>query len=90
MGPVTDNRAESRYELEADGAVAFAAYRMDGRNIVFHHTVVPEALEGRGIGSALVAGALEDVRAQGLKVVPLCPFVRHYIERHRDAQDLLA
>jgi predicted GNAT family acetyltransferase len=87
---VINNEAESRYEIEEEGETAFAAYRLEGDTIVFHHTVVPEALEGRGVGSALVGGALEDVRAQGLKVEPLCSFVRHYIERHRDAQDLLA
>jgi predicted GNAT family acetyltransferase len=87
---VLNNEAESRYEIEEDGAIAFAAYRLEGDRVVFHHTVVPEALAGRGVGSALVGGALEDVRAQGRKVEPLCSFVRHYIERHRDAQDLLA
>lgn len=87
---VHNNEAENRYEIEEDGVTAFAAYRTEGDNIVFHHTVVPEELGGRGVGSALVGGALEDVRAQGRKVVPLCSFVRHYIERHRDAQDLLA
>jgi predicted GNAT family acetyltransferase len=87
---VRNNEAESRYEIEADGETAFAAYRIEGDRVVFHHTVVPEALAGRGVGSALVGGALEDVRAQGRKVEPLCSFVRHYIERHRDAQDLLA
>ena len=87
---VRNNEAERRYEVEVDGETAFAAYRIEGDNVVFYHTVVPEALAGRGVGSILVAGALEDVRAQGRKVVPLCSFVRHYVERHRDAQDLLA
>jgi predicted GNAT family acetyltransferase len=87
---VRNNEARSRYELEAEGATAFAAYRMEGGTIVFHHTIVPEALEGRGIGSALVKGALEDVRARGLKIVPHCSFVRGWIERHPEARDLLA
>jgi predicted GNAT family acetyltransferase len=90
MTRVRNNEAESRYELEAVGATAFAAYRMEGDDIVFEHTIVPEALEGRGIGSALVKGALEDVRARGLKVIPDCSFVRAWIERHPEAQDLLA
>jgi predicted GNAT family acetyltransferase len=87
---VRNNEAGSRYELEAEGGIAFAAYGMEDGTIVFHHTIVPEALEGRGIGSALVMGALADVRARGLKVVPLCPFVRGWIERHPEARDLLA
>ncbi|MEA3038015.1 MAG: uncharacterized protein QOE79_528 [Sphingomonadales bacterium] len=90
MTRVRNNEAESRYEIEADGATAFAAYRTEGRDIVFEHTIVPEALEGRGIGSALVKGALEDVRARGLKVIPDCSFVRGWIERHPEAHDLLA
>jgi predicted GNAT family acetyltransferase len=87
---IRNNAAESRYEVELDGEIAFAAYRIEGDKVVFHHTVVPEELAGRGVGSTLVGGALEDVRTDGRKVVPLCSFVRHYIERHRDVQDLLA
>ena len=87
---VRHNEAESRYELERDSETAFAAYRREGELVVFDHTVVPEALEGKGVGSALVKGALADVRRQGLKVQPDCSFVRHYIERHEDVQDLLA
>ena len=51
---------------------------------------MPPALEGRGIGSRLVRAALEKVRAEGLKVVALCPFVKAYIEKHPEEQDLLA
>jgi hypothetical protein len=87
---VKNNRSESQYELEVEGHKALAAYRLNGDRISFYHTEVPEALEGQGVGSALVKGALADVREQGLKVVPLCSFVRHYIETHPEAQDLLA
>ena len=90
MSAVRNNAAESRYELQAEGETAFAAYREEAGNVVFEHTVVPEALEGRGTGSALVRGALEDVRARGLKVVPFCSFVKGWIDRHPEAQDLLA
>jgi predicted GNAT family acetyltransferase len=90
MSEVRNNEAEGRYELEVDGETAFAAYRREGGEILFDHTDVPPALEGRGIGGALVKGALEDVRAKGLKVVPNCSFVRGWIERHGEAQDLVA
>ena len=90
MSEVRNNEARHSYVLDVDGRTAFAAYRMEGDDIVFYHTVVPPELEGRGIGSALVKGALEDVRARGLKVVPLCPFVKGWIDRHSEAQDLLA
>jgi predicted GNAT family acetyltransferase len=87
---VTNNEASSRYELPADGELAIAAYRLDGEVIAFTHTEVPEALEGQGIGSRLIRGALEDVRQRGLKVRPLCSFVRGYMERHPETRDLLA
>lgn len=90
VAEVRDNEAESRFEMEAKGRLAIAAYRREGERIVFTHTQVHRELEGRGIGSALIAGALEKVRSEGLKVVPACPFVRAWIERHPEAQDLLA
>ena len=90
MADVTNNEDEKQYELLVDGETALAAYRLRDGRITFHHTEVPEALEGRGVGGQLVKGALEDVRAQGLKVVPACSFVRHYIDTHPETQDLLA
>jgi hypothetical protein len=90
MSDVRHNFQEQRYELEVEGETAVATYRMEGDRISFTHTIVPEELEGQGIGSRLVAGALEDVRGKGLKVVPLCAFVKAYIERHPEWQDLLA
>ena len=87
---VTNNRAEGQYELIVDGHKALAAYRLDGRQVSFTHTEVPEELEGLGVGTRLIAGALEQVREEGLKIVPLCSFVRHYVETHPDVQDLVA
>ena len=89
-GTIVDNRARHRFELVVDGETAIAVYRRDGDRIRFTHTEVPPAIEGRGVGKALVGGALDQVRAQGLRVVPLCPFVRHYIETHPETRDLLA
>ena len=87
---VTNNRAENQYELIVEGHKALAAYKLDGDRISFTHTEVPQELEGQGIGTKLVEGALAQVREDGLKVVPLCSFVRHYVETHADTQDLLA
>ena len=62
----------------------------EGKAITFIHTLVTKALEGRGIGSRLIAGALRDVRAKGLQLIAQCPFVAAYIERHPEERDLLA
>jgi predicted GNAT family acetyltransferase len=87
---VHDNRDEHRYELEVDGQLAIAAYEPRGGALAFTHTLVPEALGGRGIASRLIKAALDDARAQGLKVVPICEFVAAYIDKHPEEQDLLA
>jgi hypothetical protein len=89
-GEVRNNGADSQYELEVDGQLALAAYQLRDGRITFTHTEVPDALEGRGIGSKLIKAALDDARAQGLKVVPACPFVKHYMDKNSETQDLLA
>lgn len=86
---VRNDEGEGRYELAVEGDLAIAAYRREGDVVVFTHTLVPEALEGHGVGSRLVKGALDDVRAQGLKIVPACAFVAGYVERHPEERDLL-
>jgi len=68
---------------------AIAAYALHAGKIIFTHTEVPSAYGGRGIGSALVRFALASARTRGLKVVPVCPFVAAYIEKHPEEQDLL-
>jgi uncharacterized protein len=88
---VVDNPAQGRYEVRVDGALAgFAAYRDEGDRLVFTHTEVDDAYEGQGLGGRLAAGALDDVRRRGLLVVPRCPFIRAWIERHPDYADLVA
>jgi predicted GNAT family acetyltransferase len=87
---VRDNPARHRFELEADGHLAIAVSSLAPGVITFIHTEVPDALAGRGIGSRLAKGALAQVRDRGLKVVPRCPFIRGYIEKHPEWQDLLA
>jgi uncharacterized protein len=88
---VVDVPEASRYELRLGGRlVGLAAYRRRGNRIAFTHTEVDESSEGRGLGSRLAAAALEDARRQGLEVVPLCPFIAHYIERRPEYEDLVA
>ncbi|MFC0041293.1 GNAT family N-acetyltransferase [Actinomadura rayongensis] len=87
---ITDNAAAGRYEIHQDGVLAgFAEYRTRPDAVVFTHTEVDPAFEGQGVGGALARGALDDVRSRGLGVVPLCPFIRAWIEKHPDYQDLV-
>jgi predicted GNAT family acetyltransferase len=80
---IRDNAQHRRFEAYLDGQLAgFAQYRLQPGRITFTHTKVDEEFEGKGIGSRLVRHALEDVRERGLRVVPLCPFVRSYLRRH--------
>ncbi len=90
MTQVHDNAGEHRYELTVDGQTAIMAYTDEGAARVFTHTLVPPELEGHGVGTRLVAGALADVRARGLKIVPQCPFVAAYVERHPETRELVA
>ena len=85
---VHDNSERHRFELDADGHVAFSNYKRVDGVITILHTEVPKELEGRGIGSALVRGLLEIARAQGLKVQAVCPFVKSYLDRHSEYADL--
>jgi hypothetical protein len=87
---VSDNRARHRYEITADGEVAgFTVYELRPDVIAFMHTEVGEEWGGRGLGSTLIRCTLDDVRGRGLSVLPYCPFVRSFIERHDDYLDLV-
>jgi uncharacterized protein len=87
---VQDNPGESRYELLLDEhVVGEILYRLAPDRVVLLHTEVLPSLENKGLGARLVAGALDDIRARGLHVVPFCPFVRSYIRRHPDYADLV-
>jgi predicted GNAT family acetyltransferase len=87
---VRDNPAEGRFELDVEGHLAVAYYKINGKVITFTHTEVPPALGGQGVGSRLIKGALDQVRARGLKVVAKCPFVAAYIGKHKEYGDLIA
>jgi uncharacterized protein len=79
-----------RYVVTVDGVVAgLAQYRDRDGLIAFIHTEIDDRFEGRGLGGRLVAFALDDARERGLAVLPFCPFVNGYIERHREYVDLV-
>lgn len=78
---VKHNPAENRFQAKIESHLAVLEYKLDGSTIIFTHTGVPSALEGRGLGSKLVRAGLDYARAQGLSVVPLCSFVASYIQK---------
>lgn len=92
---VAVNERDSRYEARTpDGdVIGVADFRRtdgpDGVRIVFPHTYVPPELEGHGIAATLARRALDDARAAGARVVPVCWFIEGYIERHPEYQDLV-
>jgi uncharacterized protein len=87
---VVDVPEASRYELRlGERVVGFADYRLRDGRIVLRHTEIDEECEGRGFGSRLAAGVLEDVRRRGLGVTPVCPFIARYIELHPELHDLV-
>jgi predicted GNAT family acetyltransferase len=88
---VADDPGAQRYVITVDGVPAgYVMYRDEPGKRVFLHTQVDGDRSGHGVGSTLARAALDDARAAGLEVVPRCPFVRAYIERHSEYRDLVA
>jgi|SRR5579859_2121510 len=90
MDEVRDNAAESRFELQRDGVLAYSRYVRTPGVVDITHTLVPKEAEGKGMATALIRGSLDMIRARGEKLIPTCPFVAAYLRRHPEQQDLLA
>jgi predicted GNAT family acetyltransferase len=91
MPEVRDNTESNRFEIVVDGEVAgFVEYQRDGGVVDMVHTEIGDAYEGQGLGGKLARGALDLVRSAGGTVVPSCPFIKGWIDKHEDYQDLLA
>jgi hypothetical protein len=86
---IRHNPEARRFEAFVDGELCRADYRMAGEVMHIVHTEVPYTLEGRGLAAQVVRAALDYARANGLKVVPACGYVRAYMRRHKESQDLL-
>lgn len=89
MSDIVNDRVNHRFELTVDGHTAVAYYKLDGSVVSFIHTEVPPELGGKGVGSRLVQGALDQIRAEGMKVIPVCPFVKAWITGHPEYRDLV-
>jgi len=79
---VSHNASLGRYETKTEHGLAIAVYRQEGDSLVFTHTEVPSADEGKGIASELVRAALDDARRCGFRIVPACSFVAAFVRRH--------
>lgn len=90
MSAVIDNPGKHRFELALGDALAIAEYRVEDGKLVLTHTEVPEELSGQGVGSKLAKGVFEAIRASGRKVVPRCPFMAAFVDRHPEYADLTA
>lgn len=86
---VRNNEADKRFEIELNGQLALLEYILAGKNISYTHTEVPVALEGKGIGGRLAHHALEFARDNGLKVIPICPFVTNYLRTHPEYHPII-
>ena len=86
---IIHNKAAKRFETSIDNHIGYISYQERDDKLVYDHTIVPQELGGRGIGSALVKHALNYAREQDKKVIPQCSFVSSYISKHPDYQDLI-
>ncbi len=86
---IVNNEAAHRFETRIGEDIAIAEYKMEPDGIRFYHTLVPEALGGRGIGKALIRAGLKHARDNGLMVKPQCPFFAAYMKEHAEEHDLV-
>ena len=86
---VVENAEQNRFELSLDGGTALVAYRRDGERLVLIHTEVPEQFAGQGVGSRLAKGVFELLRASKRKAVVRCEFLKGWIAKHREYDDII-
>lgn len=90
MPDIRNNEDRRRYEISVDSELAgFAQYSVRPSRIIITHTEVFDQFEGQGLAGKLIKFALDDIRARGLDVVPLCPYAAAYIEKHPEYEDLV-
>jgi uncharacterized protein len=85
---VVNNEEKKRFEVVLGDDTALLQYQQAGNNIIYTHTEVPEAFEGRGIGTKLAHAAMEYAKEKGFKVQALCPFVGKYVHEHPEYQSI--
>lgn len=86
---IHDNVEAHRYELPVENQTAVVIYNLSDRNLMITETLVPEALEGRGIASRMARQVIEDARDRGLLILPVCPFFAAYLQKHPEQADVV-
>ena len=86
---IRNNTASHRYELDVEGQTAIVAYNLTGPNLMITETLVPTALEGRGIASRMARHVVDDARARGLVILPVCTFFGHFFQKHPEHADVV-
>lgn len=87
---ITDNHERHRYEMDIDGHIVFADYRREGRVLYIPHVEAPPALQGTGAAGRFMEALMDNARVEKLKIVPICGYAAHWIQRHPEYHDLLA
>ena len=87
---ISRNSDRNQFETVKDGQTAVAQYHLSGAQMTITHIVVPSAIEGQGVASALAQFAIQTARDENLKIVPQCPFMAAYLGRHPENNDVLA
>lgn len=85
MSDIIDNEVAQRFEVTKDGHTAELTYRTDAGRLVLIHTGVPDELGGHGLAGELVKAAVRKAAAEGLTIIPLCPYAREWLQTHDDA-----
>ncbi len=86
---VLHNLGDQKFQLFLDDYEAYLGYKLDGNEMLIYTTQVPKELGGKGIGSLLAKTALDFAVEKNLKIIPVCPFISTYIERHKEYKDYL-
>jgi predicted GNAT family acetyltransferase len=80
----------NRFELRIEESTAFIEFKLSGKTLFLIHTEVPSELEGKGVGGAIVQKTLQYAKENDYKIVPICPFVQSYLERHKEWKEIIA
>ena len=86
---VTDNTDKQQFEIHSEGEIAFLVYRFYKNDIALMHTEVPKALEGKGVGTALVQYAFQYAKDHSKSIIVYCPFVAAYLKRHPELKSMV-